>query len=669
MGDGNLDLVSPNRPPKDTFVNDTGSDANLSSYSLASTVTKGSDILAGIPMALENPGKSHDEKPEDQEGPEPNELYDFHQSRSYLELIPFLHEKEQRGAPFSYKWNGVKYMKCSPDGRWLVVCYGRSCVVYDVNSSKDIFVTSSTAWQILMWDDNQPPVEHAEWSPDSKHLLTRTRKNLELWQIPAPVEGKVAEGSDSDQNEFKSEFKVVTPGYKFHAGYYRYMKWINNDSFLLMTNGPEMQIFDRVTGHRETCRLNLQREFRITEVFPLTEDLDRILCLATRAVNLDDPHKELNSEGVDYILVLRDYEPKRKGRFRAALKRVQYPFDRHDNASRGVSFRDYVVEQRSLLRGNVASIKICKKSSYLLINYVRSEGAIALAPELWRIGERDKVAEGEGSHWTDGVDAKGRVVNGSETADANRTEKSVLVVVEGNEAPAGKIVDINVSESKGTRKRLPVPIAVISEQWGEAYFVGPTHDIILCEKDGDLLFFHFNRGKDSLELRIELNFRTNFNEFKKPFFTWGDAAPEPLMFAMNRDGRGRTSIFVWSSERGDIIGSTPEVVVLQADAHSDPTHNIERIPSIESIEVPMTEGFDHKPDESGNTQVSKEGVVVKRVDAHSYPTYIVLRDSGPLMDGMVISTKDVAMPKLPRAAPISDESEVHALAGPPSKSE
>ncbi len=61
---------------------------------------------------------------------------------------------------------------------------------------------------------------------------------------------------------------------------------------------------DRCTGQKETRRLNLPTNFSAMQVFPLTEALDWILCLAKREMDMDDPHKELESDGVHYLFGL-----------------------------------------------------------------------------------------------------------------------------------------------------------------------------------------------------------------------------------------------------------------------------------------------------------------------------------------------------------------------------
>lgn len=45
-------------------------------------------------------------------------------------------------------------------------------------------------------------------------------------------------------------------------------------------------------------------------------------------------------------------------------------------------------------------------------------------------------------------------------------------------------VDIDVSETKGSLRKLSVPNMKEIVEWGEASFAGPTHDIILCEING-----------------------------------------------------------------------------------------------------------------------------------------------------------------------------------------
>ncbi len=91
-------------------------------------------------------------------------------------------------------------MRCSPDGRWLVVCYELACLVYDV---KGMFVQDNFIQWLMMsrfpffrttlvtkltQEDVQQSAEHAEWSPTGEYLLTRTKKELRLWKAPSSDE-------------------------------------------------------------------------------------------------------------------------------------------------------------------------------------------------------------------------------------------------------------------------------------------------------------------------------------------------------------------------------------------------------------------------------------------------------------------------------------------------
>ncbi len=109
------------------------------------------------------------------------------------------------------------------------------------------------------------------------------------------------------------------------------------------------------------------------------------------------------------------------------------------------------------------------------------QGVIALAPELWRIGKVDKTAKLDNlkSHQTHEL----QDMVSSTQVRAHQTTSDTSGAGSGT---SKALVDIYVEESKGTQKRLPVTAnkqAVV--EWGEAYFIGPTHDIVLCEKDGD----------------------------------------------------------------------------------------------------------------------------------------------------------------------------------------
>ena len=140
-------------------------------------------------------------------------------------------------------------------------------------------------------------------------------------------------------------------------------------------------------------------------------------------------------------------------------------------------------------------------------------------------------------------------------------------------------VDIDVSESKGTLRKLFVPNMKESVEWGEASFAGPTHDIVLCEINGmmfsrfvhlkvtnddvgELRFYHFDRSRDAPQLQLKHSMNLDFNEFDKPIFTWGDTATRPVMFVTNADGYGHLSF--WSIDQGvlEAVGTDGPVQML-----------------------------------------------------------------------------------------------------------
>ncbi|KLO06893.1 hypothetical protein SCHPADRAFT_675168 [Schizopora paradoxa] len=82
-------------------------------------------------------------------------------------------------------------------------------------------------------------------------------------------------------------------------------------------------------------------------------------------------------------------------------------------------------------------------------------------------------------------------------------------------------------------------------QWGEASFAGPVHDVIVCEVNGAITFFKFdrNKGPRSLKLLDAEMPMPDFGDFFHPIFTWGDTISRPLMVATDHDGKGEVSVW------------------------------------------------------------------------------------------------------------------------------
>jgi len=114
------------------------------------------------------------------------------------------------------------------------------------------------------------------------------------------------------------------------------------------------------------------------------------------------------------------------------------------------------------------------------------------------------------------------------------------------------------------RQQLPPPEHVSdghsNNEWGDASFAGPAHDVIICEVYGAIRFYRFD-SKDEKEPRSIARLRhfrlrrdskppgerplADFGEFYNPIFTWGDTMSRPLMVATDLDGKGR--VYAWST--------------------------------------------------------------------------------------------------------------------------
>ncbi|KLO15132.1 hypothetical protein SCHPADRAFT_281798 [Schizopora paradoxa] len=144
-------------------------------------------------------------------------------------------------------------------------------------------------------------------------------------------------------------------------------------------------------------------------------------------------------------------------------------------------------------------MKLCNDHRYMLVNYDENELGTT-APELWEL------------KFGPGYDLL------SKTADGSITALRAPGKVRGN----------------------------ASYQWGEASFAGPAHDVIVCEVDGVITFFRFDRhqGPSSLKLIDPGMTPPDFGEFYHPIFTWGDTVQHPLMVATDLDGAG--NLCIWS---------------------------------------------------------------------------------------------------------------------------
>ncbi|KLO17476.1 hypothetical protein SCHPADRAFT_163130 [Schizopora paradoxa] len=298
---------------------------------------------------MEDDESSIDEKVqlEEEQLPEEMERYNPHLSRAYINYLQHVRQGAKSGLFSDFKRGRIEHMRCSPDGRWLVVCYELACLVYDVKNNFE--------YQNLTQEDAQQSAEHAEWSPTGEYLLTRTKKELRLWKTPLGVPG-------AEENKFE----LLKKRFGLPGGQYRYIKWVNRDDFLLLTDGADIFFVNRERGLREVNRLAVPDDFKVTQVFPLTPRFDTILCLAKKKVEIDDTKGEADSEGVDYLLVLS----KGQTLLGKILRRVR--IGASDGGTR-LQRSDYVLNQKKLLHRNVTNVKICRNNQFILINYDGNE--------------------------------------------------------------------------------------------------------------------------------------------------------------------------------------------------------------------------------------------------------------------------------------------------------
>jgi len=101
--------------------------------------------------------------------------------------------------------------------------------------------------------------------------------------------------------------------------------------------------------------------------------------------------------------------------------------------------------------------------------------------------------------------------------------------------------------------RLPIP-QTTSEGginsiplWGEASFIGPNDEFIVCDVDGEVRFYEFNRAEDVVpQLNVQDVTTTdmpkpNFSDFYHTVCVFGETSPSPVMVIADVDGKGKLS--------------------------------------------------------------------------------------------------------------------------------
>ncbi|KLO08161.1 hypothetical protein SCHPADRAFT_620150 [Schizopora paradoxa] len=141
--------------------------------------------------------------------------------------VKFFKDRFESGTFPAFTRGRIQHFRCSPNGKWLVACHEFACLVYDVEHD--------FAYQILTSNGGaRPSAEHAEWSPTGDYLLLRSNKELWLWKTPS--------------RGGKDIFKCVETNFKLRKGTFKYIKWVNNNDFLLLMDGTELFIINRKTG-------------------------------------------------------------------------------------------------------------------------------------------------------------------------------------------------------------------------------------------------------------------------------------------------------------------------------------------------------------------------------------------------------------------------------------
>ncbi len=60
-------------------------------------------------------------------------------STEYIARLQYMRKTVDSGTFDAFKRGKISHMRCSPSGRWVVVCHEHACIVYDAEVSGSIF--------------------------------------------------------------------------------------------------------------------------------------------------------------------------------------------------------------------------------------------------------------------------------------------------------------------------------------------------------------------------------------------------------------------------------------------------------------------------------------------------------------------------------------------------
>jgi len=101
---------------------------------------------------------------------------------------------------------------------------------------------------------------------------------------------------------------------------------------------------------------------------------------------------------------------------------------------------------------------------------------------------------------------------------------------------------------------LPIPQSEgsvnLSPLWGEASFIGPGDDLIVCDVNGEIRFYEFNHSEAHAVPRLEVKDITTtdmpkpgFSDFYHPVCIFGETTQRPVMVITDVDGKGKLSVW------------------------------------------------------------------------------------------------------------------------------
>ncbi|KLO06892.1 hypothetical protein SCHPADRAFT_675173 [Schizopora paradoxa] len=223
---------------------------------------------------IRHPGAEETDEPED--------------SKRYISLLKDISKVSNTDThPFDHFNRGeIAHMRCSPDGKWVAICHQHACIVYDLKNVTKHFV--------LHADNEKRSAEHAEWAQEGSILLTRTDKELRLWKI--------------SRDESDSEALPYEKRYILQTGLCKYVKWLSQREFLVLSDRGTLYRVDYKDGTKEATLLTEPdaKGYQVTQVYPIIpEKMEWIICLGTRSAKLPQDilsDFEVEGDGVDYVL-------------------------------------------------------------------------------------------------------------------------------------------------------------------------------------------------------------------------------------------------------------------------------------------------------------------------------------------------------------------------------